>query len=507
MQLAGLEAYAIRPDDGFKMVGQRCNLEGCAQFKGFVDAYKYTKEGNDWQHALGVCMQQISAGADILDFNLDSELTDSQWAIGKFLRICGTEESVAKMPFVLSSSKWPVIEEGLRSVQGKSIVNAISLMQGEEEFLRLARACRRYGAAVVVMTVASPEELPAFQERVRIGQLAYRLLRTKLDFPAEDIIFDCGILPVSREASAKDFMEAVAELKRACPLVSFIGGVGNLSLPFRAAPPLRSALHSAFLQHAIPRGLNLAIVDPGALPCFKDIEAQTRKVCEEAVLADPQDGALDRLESYAAFLSGGIAEEVPAALVPRYDLPEAIPFGPKTLSPSFRQAIHTLVQGTGTINASIFQTFGSKAHTASVFHRDMAGLSVRRAVWFSSISVWMGQGGSGPITGASSMMDGVSLYQRWMGFQNTGVSVEWGAIGEIGLRRTIYGSRDVFAQFDLGQKLIGPADTQFLMRTCCCGVHDPYEVVGMAYLDQTWQMTLAGVTASGGLERKTFADM
>eukprot|EP00418_Pyrodinium_bahamense_P100282 CAMPEP_0179032734 /NCGR_PEP_ID=MMETSP0796-20121207/11738_1 /TAXON_ID=73915 /ORGANISM="Pyrodinium bahamense, Strain pbaha01" /LENGTH=1995 /DNA_ID=CAMNT_0020728965 /DNA_START=22 /DNA_END=6009 /DNA_ORIENTATION=- len=507
LQLSGLDAYFVKQGDRFHMVGQRCNMGGSAKFKGLIDAYKYTKEGNRWEAAMEVCMEQYQAGADMLDFNFDSELTDSKWAMGKFMRLCSTQANIARVPFVLSSARWPVIEEGLRNVQGKSIVNAISLVQGEEEFLRMAKACQRYGAAVVIMTVDTPNEFPPFHEKVHIGQRAYKLLRTKLDFPPEDIIFDCIVPPVGGQESPKDVIDAVAELKRTCPLVSFIAGIGSLSLPYRRVPPLREALHSVFLRHAIPMGLNMAIVDPGALPRYNDIEAQTRKVCEEVVLNESADGShLGRLESFGAFLSGGAAEEVPSALVPQYDVPMAIT-PPKRATPGFTQSLHTLVQGTGTINASLFQTFGSKCHTATIFHKNLSGNAMKRQVWFSSISAWMGQGGSGPVTACSSLMDCLALYERWQGFQNTGVSVEWGAIGEIGLRRTIYGSRDVFAQFDLGQKLIGPADTQFLMRAVCAGGPDPYEVVGMAYLDQTWQMTLAGVTSSGGLERKTFADM
>merc|ERR1712048_195810 len=230
-------------------------------------------------------------------------------------------------------------------------------------------------------------------------------------------------------------------------------------------------------------------------------------MCEEVILNDSSDNThMSRLDSFASLLSGGAVVDVPVAFAEEAEeVPLAIP-EPMRATPGFSQPLYTIVQGTGTINASIFQTFGSKAGSAVMFHKNMSALVVRRSVWFSSISAWMGQGGSGPITGASALMDGLALYERWQGFGNEGTSVEWGAIGEIGLRRTIYGSRDVFAQFDLGQKLIGPADTQFLMRAVCVG-KEPYEYLGMAYLDQTWQMTLAGVTSSGGLDRKTFADM
>jgi len=249
----------------------------------------------------------------------------------------------------------------------------------------------------------------------------------------------------------------------------------------------------------------MAIVDPGALPKYMDIEAETKKLCDEVVLNESNDFAhVERLESYSNYLLGSAVEELPST--EQYEVALAIPPQTRT-SPGWRQPLHTLVQGTGTLGASIFQTFGSKAHTATIFHKTMACLTVKQSVWFSSISAWMGQGGSGPVTGASILMDGLANHERWAGYGNRGVAVEWGAIGEIGLRRTIYGSRDVFAQFDLGQKLIGPADTQFLMRTVCVGKNDPYEVVGMAYLDQTWQMTLAGVVAGSALDRKSFADM
>jgi len=507
MQLAGLEAYAVKQDGGFHMVGQRCNMNGSAKFKGLIDAYKYTKEGNTWEAALEVCTDQCAKGADILDMNFDSELIDSKWAMGKFLRLCATRPSVAKVPFVLSSKDWPVIEEGLRSVQGKCVVNAISLVQGEEEFLRLGRACMRYGAAVVVMTLDAPDSFPSLEEKVGAGQRAYRLLRSKLDFPAEDIILDCNVLPVGEGSSARDFVDAVAELRRTCPSCSLIAGLGSLSLPFRGVAPLREALHSVFLHHAIPKGLNMAILDPGALPPYETIEAQTRKLCDEAVLGESADGGhAARLQAYGSYLAGGAAEALDVGALAAYELPTAItPHGRGT--PGVTQPIQCLVQGTGTINSSYFQMFGSKCHTALVFHRDMACLNVKRQVWFSSISAWMGQGGSGPTTGASSIMDGLSLYERWLGWGTTGVAVEWGAIGEIGLRRTIYGSRDVFAQFDLGQKLIPPMDAQYLMRSVCCNTADPYEVIGLAYLDQTWQMTLAGLTSGGGLERKNFADL
>jgi len=311
-------------------------------------------------------------------------------------------------------------------------------------------------------------------------------------------------VPADRPGSVRDFLDAVAELKRTCPLVSFIGGVGNMSLPYRGAPPLREALHGLFLAHAIPMGLNMAIADLGKLPRRRDLEAQTIKICEEVILNESEDGNhTERLQLYGAYLSGGAAAEgaVPDQLS---TLPAAIPHRPGNRP--FSQPLRTLVQATGTITASIFQNFASKSHAAMNFHRLNAGVELRRQVWFSSISAWMGQGGTGIVAGASLVMDGASLRERAMGYQIMGTAVEWGAVGEIGLRRTLYGSRDVFAQFDLGQKLVSPENAQHLMRVVCCLPADPYEVIALGFLDQTWQMTLAGVVAGGGLDRKTFAD-
>jgi len=521
MQLCGLDLHDSKMHPGLQIVGQRCNMIGSSLFKGLIESYRFTKQGSRWKAALEVCVQQCEHGAQLLDFNLDSDLVDGRWAISKFLRMCASDPNIAKVPYVLSSSTWAIIEEGLKNVPGKCIVNAISLAHGEPEFLRLAKACLRYGAAVVVMAVESPSEVARYQDKVRICQLSYRLLRTKLDFPAEDILFDCNIVPVgAHDASpdgAAEFIEAIAEIKRTCPGVSFIGGLSNLSLPYRGLGLLRSALHSVFLQHAIRSGLNFAIAEPGKLPRCPDLEASTSKLCEEVILNSSADGQhLKRLDDFVSFLRGSAADvvAVPSEVTLQQ---QALPLAlfPQSIrpSPSFRRPLETLVQATGTINASLFQSFGSKAHAANNFHRMTLAVGLKRSVLFSSISAYMGQGGSGPVPGASSFLDALALWERHQGLNGQPITVQWGAIGEIGLRRAVYGSRDVFAQFDLGQKLIGPADTQMLERAVMTGSSVP-EFLGMAYLDQTWQNTLGGVVAGGGggggggLEgRNTFADL
>eukprot|EP00441_Pelagodinium_beii_P006521 CAMPEP_0197703102 /NCGR_PEP_ID=MMETSP1338-20131121/125262_1 /TAXON_ID=43686 ORGANISM="Pelagodinium beii, Strain RCC1491" /NCGR_SAMPLE_ID=MMETSP1338 /ASSEMBLY_ACC=CAM_ASM_000754 /LENGTH=1480 /DNA_ID=CAMNT_0043286995 /DNA_START=99 /DNA_END=4541 /DNA_ORIENTATION=- len=341
MQLSGLEPCFITKEAGFQWVGERCNLMGSAKFKKLVDAYK-------WDEAMEVCMAQCEKKADILDFNFDSDLIDGQSAMGKFMRLCVTEPNVAKLPFMIDSSKWPVVEEGLKCVQGKCIVNSISLKPGEEEFLRHARLfveeglkcvqgkcivnsislkpgeeeflrharlCMRYGAAVVIMAFDEKGQAATFEDKVRICQRSYTLLRKKLDFPPEDIIFDCNVLTIAtglpeHNAYGIDFINAVAEIKRTCPCVSFSGGLSNLSFSFRGLNSLRDAMHSIFLYHAVPAGLNMSIVNPGGLPRYTDIDANTRKLAEEVILNKSADGK--HVERFLEFAEN-VRKPAPAA--------------------------------------------------------------------------------------------------------------------------------------------------------------------------------------------------
>jgi len=510
MLLSGLKPYTLKTDT-LTVVGQKCNMQGSKSFRNLVDAYKYTKKGNTWDGVMELCAKQYESGADLLDVNFDSDRIDPKWAMGKFMKLCTAE--AAKAPFIISSMNWSVIQEGLRNAQGKCIVNALSLTQGEEEFVNAAKGCQAYGAAVVVMAMEKDGEVADFSDKVRICQEAYRLLRNKLDFPAEDIIFDCTVQPLYSEtvSSSKDFIDAVGEVKRTCPGVSLIGGISNVSVPYRGAPVLREGLHSVLLRNATAKGLNMAIVDPAAVTPFSSLEASTRMMCEESILNESSDGShLDRIESYMSMM--GVDTE-PAELaipkgkevVPAEVLQLALP-PPRRLGFQFKDPLKHIVQATGTINGSVFMSFGSKAHSAAQFHRNQFCQNLLANGHFSSISAYMGQGGSGPGTGASGILDSHTLNQKMQRLNVQSWTVQWGAIGEIGLRRAIYGSRDVFAQFDLGQKLIGPADTQFLMRALCCGQDVP-EFTAMAYLDDTWKNSLAGVGTGGGLDRKTFADM
>ncbi|CAE7027101.1 mtr [Symbiodinium natans] len=308
MMLSGLEPCSVDKEAGFQWVGERCNLMGSAKFKKLVDAYK-------WDEAMEVCVAQCEKKADILDFNFDSDLIDGQSAMSKFMRLCVTEPTVAKLPFMIDSSKWPVVEEGLKCVQGKCIVNSISLKVGEEEFLRQAKLCMRYGAAVVIMAFDEKGQAATFEDKVRICQRSYRVLRENLDFPPEDVIFDCNVLTIAtglpeHNSYAIDFINAVAEIKRTCPCVSFSGGLSNLSFSFRGLNSLRDAMHSVFLYHAIPKGLNMSIVNPGGLPRYDDIDAHSRKLAEEVILNQSADGKhVERFLEYAE----AVRQPAPAA--------------------------------------------------------------------------------------------------------------------------------------------------------------------------------------------------
>merc|ERR1719265_531343 len=288
MQLSGLEPLLLGPDSGFQLLGERCNLMGSLKFKKLVEGYK-------WDEAMEVCKAQTEKGGDILDFNFDTDLIDGKTAMGKFMRMCVTEPSVAKLPFMLDSSKWEVVEEGLKCVQGKSIVNSISLKPGEEEFLRQAKLVQRYGAVVVIMAFDEQGQAATYEDKVRICQRSYKLLREELDFNPQDIIFDCNVLTIAtglpeHNSYGLDFINAVAEIKRTCPCISFSGGLSNLSFSFRGLNSVRDAMHSVFLYHAIPKGLNMSIVNPGGLPRYEDIDAKTRKLCEEVILNKSADG-------------------------------------------------------------------------------------------------------------------------------------------------------------------------------------------------------------------------
>jgi len=308
MHLSGLEPLHLTKNLGFVNIGERCNLMGSVRFKRLVSERK-------WDEALEIARDQADNGAQILDFNFDADLIDSKSVMGRFLRLCATEPSIARVPFMIDSSKWEVIEQGLQSVQGKPIVNSLSLKGGEEIFLTQANLVKRYGASLVVMAFDEAGQAVSLEDKVRICERSYKLLIEKIDFDPYDIIFDANVLTIGtgisdHNAYGKDFISAVSEIKKVCPHAYTSGGLSNLSFAFRGLTELREAMHSVFLYHAIPAGLDMAIVNAGALPIFEDIPKEMRSLLEDLVL-NRSDSATDQVLELAAQLKD--KEAPPAA--------------------------------------------------------------------------------------------------------------------------------------------------------------------------------------------------
>ena len=272
----------------FVNIGERTNVTGSARFKKLVMA-------GDYAAAVEVARQQVENGAQVIDVNMDEGLLDAEAAMTTFLKLIAAEPDIARVPVMIDSSKWTVIEAGLKCVSGKPIVNSISLKEGEEEFLRLARKVRDYGAAVVVMAFDETGQADSKTRKVEICERAYKLLVAE-GFPPEDIIFDANIFAVAtgideHRRYALDFIEACAEIKARCPHVHLSGGLSNLSFSFRGNEPVRRAMHSVFLFHAIPAGLDMAIVNAGQLDIYDAIDPELRDACEDVILnRQPKDG-------------------------------------------------------------------------------------------------------------------------------------------------------------------------------------------------------------------------
>ena len=272
----------------FVNVGERTNVTGSARFKKLVMA-------GDYAAAVEVARQQVENGAQVIDVNMDEGLLDAEAAMATFLKLIAAEPDIARVPVMIDSSKWTVIEAGLKCVSGKPIVNSISMKEGEEEFLAHARKVRAYGAAVVVMAFDERGQADTKERKVEICERAYGLL-TQDGFPPEDIIFDPNIFAVAtgideHRRYALDFIEACREIKARCPHVHISGGLSNLSFSFRGNEPVRRAMHSVFLYHAIPAGLDMAIVNAGQLDVYDTIDPELREACEDVILdRRPADG-------------------------------------------------------------------------------------------------------------------------------------------------------------------------------------------------------------------------
>lgn len=305
-RLSGLEPLQITAESNFINVGERTNVTGSAQFK------KLILEGR-LDEAVVVARQQVENGAQVIDVNMDEGLLDSERAMVEFLNLIAAEPDIARVPVMVDSSKFSVIEAGLKCLQGKGIVNSISMKEGEAEFLRQARLVRRYGAAVVVMAFDEAGQADTVERKVEISSRAYRLLTGTIGFPPEDIIFDPNVFAIATGIEehndyAVAFIEATRELKRRFPFSHVSGGVSNVSFSFRGNEPVRQAIHVVFLYHAIRAGMDMGIVNAGALPLYDDLDAELRERVEDVVLNRRSD-ATERLLEIADRYKGKKGEK------------------------------------------------------------------------------------------------------------------------------------------------------------------------------------------------------
>ena len=305
-RLSGLEPLVVTPELNFVNVGERTNVTGSAQFK------KMILEGR-YDDALVVARQQVENGAQVIDVNMDEGLLDSEQAMVTFLNLMAAEPDIARIPVMVDSSKWSVIEAGLKCLQGKGIVNSISMKEGEAEFLRQARLVRRYGAAVVVMAFDEAGQADTAERKIEICSRAYKLLTDEIGFPPEDIIFDPNVFAIAtgieeHDNYAVDFIEATRELKRRFPTSHISGGVSNVSFSFRGNEPVRQAIHVVFLYHAIRAGMDMGIVNAGALPLYDDLDVELRERVEDVVLNRRGD-ATERLLEIADRFKGKKGEK------------------------------------------------------------------------------------------------------------------------------------------------------------------------------------------------------
>jgi len=291
-RLSGLEPCNIGKDSLFVNVGERTNVTGSARFKRLI------MEG-DYETALDVARQQVESGAQIIDINMDEGMLESQDAMVRFLNLVSAEPDISRVPIMIDSSKWDIIEAGLKCIQGKGIVNSISLKEGEEEFIHHARLVRRYGAAAIVMAFDEAGQADSRERKFEICARAYKILTEQLDFPPEDIIFDPNIFAVATGIEEHnnyglDFIEATRDIKTRLPHALISGGVSNVSFSFRGNNPVREAIHAAFLYHAIKNGMDMGIVNAGQLAIYEDIPGELRERVEDVVL-NRRDDATERL--------------------------------------------------------------------------------------------------------------------------------------------------------------------------------------------------------------------
>ncbi|MGV3070457.1 dihydropteroate synthase, partial [Proteus mirabilis] len=298
-RLSGLKPVVIDDNSLFVNVGERTNVTGSAKFKRLI------KEGN-YQEALDVARQQVENGAQIIDINMDEGMLDAIEAMTRFLNLIAGEPDIAKVPIMIDSSKWQVIEEGLKCIQGKGIVNSISMKEGEALFIEHAKLVRKYGAAVVVMAFDEIGQADTRERKIEICRRAYHLLTEKAGFPPEDIIFDPNIFAVATGIAehnnyAVDFIEVCADIKSQLPYALISGGVSNVSFSFRGNDPVREAIHSVFLYYAVKNGMDMGIVNAGQLAIYDSLPDELRNAVEDVILnrhAESTDNLLALAERY-----------------------------------------------------------------------------------------------------------------------------------------------------------------------------------------------------------------
>jgi 5-methyltetrahydrofolate--homocysteine methyltransferase len=306
-RLSGLEPFNIGDQSLFVNVGERANVTGSAKFKRLI------LEGN-YEEALEICKQQVETGAQVIDINMDEAMLDGKAAMTRFLNLISSETDIARVPVMIDSSKWEIIEAGLKCVQGKSIVNSISLKEGEENFIKYATLVRRYGAAAVVMAFDEKGQADTYQRKTEICKRSYDILVNKVGFPPEDIIFDPNIFAIATGIEehnnyAVDFIEATRWIRHNLPYAKVSGGVSNVSFSFRGNEPVREAIHTVFLYHAVQAGMNMGIVNAGQLGVYEEIPKDLRDAVEDVVLNRHPDAG-EKLVKLAETVKGGGKEQV-----------------------------------------------------------------------------------------------------------------------------------------------------------------------------------------------------
>src|SRR6187431_522155 len=310
LRLSGLEPLVVRPESNFVNVGERTNVTGSKKFARLIRENKY-------EEALSVARQQVESGAQVLDVNMDDALLDGVQAMTTFLNILQSEPDIAKIPIMIDSSKFEIIEAGLKCVQGKCIVNSISMKEGEAKFIEQAFICKSFGASVIVMAFDEVGQADTKQRKIEICHRAYKILTEQVGYNPQDIIFDPNIFAIATGIEehnnyAVDFIEATRIIKQKMPLTKVSGGVSNVSFSFRGNDHVREAIHSVFLLHAIRAGMDMGIVNAGQLMIYEEIETKLKELCEDVILNRNNDNneATEKLIAFAETVKAKGKEEV-----------------------------------------------------------------------------------------------------------------------------------------------------------------------------------------------------